>query len=413
MSVEDAAFLNAALARMHVPVNPADLPRVDRHMVVAGPQDGMYPDAGDAVREFWRYGASFHDDPDNVGLFHPAELGQVRYESPPSFIAAASDAVLAGYRTVITQSGQFFTDEAYVQPAHFQAQIARIALPDEFSNEATGLRPAGEPGRFRLALEDRALRHIKGSAVFLGSDEPLSYGSFLFRVLPKVRMMRDMGLLGLPCIAYAQQKPYRDLLVLAGVPDSSLVLHDIGGLTRVDRVLVPGLSNPNAYIDPESRAFFSELRDAHGGMGRGRRIYVSRLAHNTEGWSTRVMVNEAELIVHLTMMGFDIIEPERVSVQEQIALFASADLVVGPSGSAMFNTVFCRPGTKVIDLQSEKQWIYSYAGMYASLQLDYGIFVGKAEATDGNAVHRRWSVNIDALTRRIDDFLHQPPRSDC
>ena len=27
-----------------------------------------------------------------------------------------------------------------------------------------------------------------GSAVFLGSDEPLSYGSFLFRVLPKVRV---------------------------------------------------------------------------------------------------------------------------------------------------------------------------------------------------------------------------------
>jgi len=41
----------------------------------------------------------------------------------------------------------------------------------------------------------------------------------------------------------------------------------------------------------------------------------------------------------------------------------------------MYNTMFCHPGTKVIDIQSEDHWIYSYTGMYASLELNYGIFV--------------------------------------
>jgi hypothetical protein len=67
--------------------------------------------------------------------------------------------------------------------------------------------------------------------------------------------------------------------------------------------------------------------------------------------------------------------------------------------------MFCHPGTKVIDIQSEPQWIYSYTGMYASLKLEYGIFVGKADPADTKPIHRRFSVNIDALAARIRAFM--------
>ena len=65
------------------------------------------------------------------------------------------------------------------------------------------------------------------------------------------------------------------------------------------------------------------------------------------------MLNEEELIARLRPLGFDIIEPQSLTATEQIAAFASADLVVGPSGSGMFNAVFCRPGAKLIDMKSE------------------------------------------------------------
>jgi capsular polysaccharide biosynthesis protein len=132
---------------------------------------------------------------------------------------------------------------------------------------------------------------------------------------------------------------------------------------------------------------------------------VSRYGLNRAGWSTRIMRNEEELIARLGSIGFEAIEPEQMSMREQIAAFASASIVVGPSGSGMFNTIFCHPGTKIIDLQSESQWIYSYTGMYASLGLRYGIFVGKAETPDGQPVHRPWQVNIEALMVRLRTFL--------
>jgi len=54
MSVDDVAFLNTALARDREPINPTELLRIERPIVVSGPQDGIYPDGGYAMREFWR-----------------------------------------------------------------------------------------------------------------------------------------------------------------------------------------------------------------------------------------------------------------------------------------------------------------------------------------------------------------------
>lgn len=36
-------------------------------------------------------------------------------------------------------------------------------------------------------------------------------------------------------------------------------------------------------------------------------------------------------------------------------MFHEADVVVGPGGAGMFNTVFCRPGTKVVSIEFERR----------------------------------------------------------
>jgi hypothetical protein len=116
------------------------------------------------------------------------------------------------------------------------------------------------------------------------------------------------------------------------------------------------------------------------------------------------MLNETELIERLRPLGFDIVEPQYLTAVEQIAAFASADLVVGPSGSGMFNAVFCRPGTKLIDIESEPHWIYPHSCLFASAGLQYGIFEGLAADRDWSVHHKPWRVNIEALLRRIATF---------
>lgn len=392
--------------RIFTAVKPTDLPRLTRGDLLAGTTDGIHVSGPDKLRVYYRYGAAFVDDPDQVGLFADG-VAVSPYEYTPVFTAVVHNAVLCGYRTLLTTDGRFFSDEGYADIGLFENQLRRLSRPDEFSNEMTGLAPTGEHGRFRFNTNRRNQVHLEGTATVLSSDEPLSYGSFLFRVVPKVVALRELDLMDAPCVAYAHQKPFMDLLNLCGIPAARIVLQDLRGLTSIERAIIPCMRAQHTYFDPESIALFAEIRSRYGQPQSARRIYVSRRSLNSEGWSTRIMANESELISRLSAAGFDIIEPERIPVREQIQTFSSASIVVGPSGSGLFNTVFCHPGTQIVDIQSEPQWIYSYAGMYASLGLNYGIFIGKSDPSDRAPVHRRWSVNIDALMGRLATFLRE------
>lgn len=385
-------------------VNPVDLPRIERLALTSGSADGIYVESPGTQREFRGTGAAFVDDPDEVGLF-TGDVGGWPYWYPPVYAAGISDAALIGYRTILTPTKQFFTDEAYVESSDFQQQLTRISTSDAFWNEETGLRPTARRRYFRFDRGDRAQRHIEGNVVVLCSHEPYSYGSFLFRIVPKIKALRELGLSDAKCLVYADPAPFGELLSLCGKSKKSILLHDINAVTRIDRAIVPCLRTPHGYIDPESFEFYAELRASYGVHPTGRKIYVSRLSYSKDGLSTRVMVNEGQLIARLKAMSFDIIEPEKLSVRDQIKAFSSASMVVGPSGSGFFNTIFCHPGTKLIDIQSEPDWIYCHAGMYSSMQLNYGIFVGKVDPADPRPVHRRWAVNIDALIARIKAFM--------
>ncbi len=306
----------------------------------------------------------------------------------------------------LRQENLFFTDEGYAQEAAFQHQLARMLRSDELGNEKTGLHPTQTPGVFDFEPGGRVKRRIDGEVLVLCSDEPQSYGSFLFRILPKIRSIRDLGLKGVPCLVYAAPEQFRDLLALCGLGAESIIQHDFNAVTEIDRAIVPCMRTPEAYLDPESLELFAELRANYGVPHTGRKLYVSRLGLNLSGrGADRIMTNEPELIARLEHIGFETIEPERMTVQDQILAFSSASLVVGPSGSGLFNSMFCHPGTKFIDIQSEPQWIHSYTGMYSSLELEYGIFIGKPDPADKKLVHRRFSVNIEALVARIRAFI--------
>ncbi len=64
---------------------------------------------------------------------------------------------------------------------------------------------------------------------------------------------------------------------------------------------------------------------------RGRRLYISRMLHGSQSkYVTRVMSNEAEFADALAKLGFEIIEPQTLSIDQQISLFSSAEIIVAP-----------------------------------------------------------------------------------
>jgi len=180
------------------PIKLAPIPSGD--LTAGGSGDGIFFESNSAQRRYHKYAAAFLDDPDSVGLFNTEAVGTGTYVYPPAFTAAIDSGTLVGYRTLLTSAGQFFNDEAFAERTVYQNYLSRLSQPGIFSNEGTGLRPTDRGEYFRFDPGDRRTMNVPGNAVVLCSDEPLSYGSFLFRVVPKVWAMRKLGLTNLPCI---------------------------------------------------------------------------------------------------------------------------------------------------------------------------------------------------------------------
>ena len=382
---------------------PLTLPRLPADAFQDTTAAGVYVEPPGSDRALMRYAPEFIDDPAETGLF--AGLGVQPYLSPPAFLTVLQRPMLFGYRS-LGWDNQFCNDAAGTLPGETEQLLANLAMPEPFPNEDTGLRPAPDGDGFDIDIDSRPQRHQPGTAVILCSHEPANYGSFLFRVLPKLHAVRAHGLGHLPIAVWAHPPAFLEFLRLAGVPGSQVLQHDVHALTTFDRVIAPSMRNPHAFLDPESHALFQGLARENLGTGGGRRLYLSRMGRASNGGSTRQMLNEAELASAVAALGFEVIEPEQLSPAQQIAAFGSADIVVGPSGSAMFNVVFCRPGTKVLDIESEPNWIYAHTGLFASCQTRYGLFVGEVDASDPAPVHRRFRVDVPALIARLTQFLH-------
>jgi hypothetical protein len=101
-------------------------------------------------------------------------------------------------------------------------------------------------------------------------------------------------------------------------------------------------------------------------------IYVSRQNSNS-----RNLINEADIIEYLKTKNFRIIDTNNMDIQEQIKIFSSAGVVVGPTCSALTNLIFCPQDTKVIELkpkykfQYEDTFKYRYSEICNFLKLEY------------------------------------------
>ncbi len=75
----------------------------------------------------------------------------------------------------------------------------------------------------------------------------------------------------------------------------------------------------------------------------------------------RNITNAKEIEEILITRGFTVVEPEHLTLEQQVALFSNASVVVGPTGAAMANLIFCMPSTKVIILISDYKYMpYGY-----------------------------------------------------
>ena len=105
---------------------------------------------------------------------------------------------------------------------------------------------------------------------------------------------------------------------------------------------------------------------------RNEKIYITR-----QNCSYRNIINETDIINELKKLDYRVVNPNDFNIFEQIDLFSNASIVVGATGSALANLVFCNPATKVFEISPKYKYEYEnsfklrYSNIAASLNLEY------------------------------------------
>ena len=188
-----------------------------------------------------------------------------------------------------------------------------------------------------------------------------------------------------------------EMLGLGGLPLYSV--QEAMALDFADVFVVDDFDLKGAMCAPS----MSRLRALSANRADSERIYISRRL-NAYKPLQRPLLNEAEIERAVTSMGFRVVLPEGLRLRQQIALFAGAEFIVGPSGSGMLNTLFSTPGAKVLDIESFHSTVRQHARIYSSASHRYGFAFGKFDREDVREPkhRRRWTVSVNLVTEGIE-----------
>ena len=148
------------------------------------------------------------------------------------------------------------------------------------------------------------------------------------------------------------------LLELAGYGGLPVRVVDGRAPLRVEQLVVPGRSVvAHGWAHPQAREVWDRVASGARAQGGPRRVFLSRTGHNevrreaghrsadrsTPEWDAAVDRTFADA-------GFSVVRPESLSIDEQLALVAGAELVAGASGSALHLSAFAPPTARVLEI---------------------------------------------------------------
>jgi capsular polysaccharide biosynthesis protein len=131
------------------------------------------------------------------------------------------------------------------------------------------------------------------------------------------------------------------------------------------------------------------LRHADKDWNPPSRVFVHRVG------KSRGLVNEAEVLEFFKQEGWSIVDPEDLTVRRQIRLFSLADEICGLHGGAFVNTLWSKPGCRILEICADNFLNGVYEGIAEHLQLNHRYLVCRGDQ------RCRVRVDIDRLKRLL------------
>ena len=229
--------------------------------------------------------------------------------------------------------------------------LGNIVSPDNYIvDDATPNYDTGQaPDKVSLLAGRETLppaTFIDGRVLVLSATYCDTYYHWLYHVLPKAALLRDVG--GYDKVyARAATGFQQETLRLIGIPEAAVIpASPAAHIQARELVFSSYLSLLSEQLRSMLLHFIRDCCRLSSAAGGARKLYISR----QDAANGRTMVNEDELMGFLAAEGFDRLVLSEFPFQQQVAIFSSAGFIVGPHGSGMGNAVFSAAGTRMIEI---------------------------------------------------------------
>lgn len=243
------------------------------------------------------------------------------------------------------------------------------------------------------------------------------WGHFFTDTLDRLLALVDSGEAEAPLLA--DGKPVcpnaLDLLFHAGLLTRPLDFRHLKGavLYRARDLRMHTLTSrkPSAPVDSFRRvrqAIFA--RHSRPGDVVQRALFVGR-----SQVTLRKLANQSELAASLEASGWaSMFYPELHPIAETVRVFSSHDTIVMPLGSAKFNLIFCRPGTRVVCIapkgyaESNGSVCQLLRHMCVALELDLSFYSCASVPGEGKRAHMLLHHDLNIEVADVEVMLSTP-----
>jgi hypothetical protein len=220
-------------------------------------------------------------------------------------------------------------------------------------------------------------KKVPGSYLLAGTEFHNHYAHLFCDVLPRWKLFEEAGLAGqapalLPPPSHGFAEEAWQKIGLAG--NGSVRWDD--GCWQLDGLYFASSFKKFCSWTPESAAWV-RAKWAPGLIHRpvGKKVfYISRSA------GPRPILNEDDIVRSLQSYDVTVVQTEKLSLQQQIDLFADAGLIVGPHGAGIQNALWAPPGCRVLELVNARYFSGVYWTLAESLNQPYGLVAGISAA---------------------------------
>jgi capsular polysaccharide biosynthesis protein len=296
------------------------------------------------------------DDEDLIAFYNQVpchQVGTLESLVPPVFLAGLRNASILSKGVMIRSHDNFLFSEPFHDLQHVSA---------------SGRRPL---------LVPPVNLYLPGEYIHFGALWGTEYYHWILDILPRLSVvgrfdrLRGLPLIVSPDITQAQ----RESLAMLGIGrDSIIEFH--GDHWQVEHLYFPSL--PGACGNPTSvSARWIRERFSSPLASSRRRLYVSR----RDAMSRRI-VNERDLVKELAPYGFEAVTLTGIPFVDQVRLFSGAEMIVGPHGAGLTNTVFAQPGATIIEVFSPSYINGCYWALANVCGHRYGFTVGAQRGED-------------------------------